>query len=70
MLSSSVVARLYFSAGTACIVSPVEQIKYLGQELNIPLALGNAGELTQTLNDRILAIQYGEEESEWSHVVE
>ena len=59
-----------FGAGTACIVSPVKNIGYQGTDYAIPLALGNAGELTQRLADTIMAIQYGELEHPWSVVID
>jgi hypothetical protein len=59
-----------FGAGTACIVSPVKNIGYMGRDYGIPLALGNAGELTQRLADTIMAIQYGELEHRWSVVID
>jgi len=59
-----------FGAGTACIVSPVKNIGYEGTDYAIPLALGNAGELTQRLADTIMSIQYGEVEHPWSVVID
>lgn len=58
-----------FGAGTACIVSPVKGIGYMGKDYEIPLALGNAGKLTQRLADTIMDIQYGKVEHPWSVVI-
>ena len=55
-----------FGAGTACIVSPVEEISYLGKSYKVPLALGKAGEYATHFNDTILGIQYGDIPSDWS----
>jgi branched-chain amino acid aminotransferase len=62
-----------FGAGTACIVSPVNGIRYMDKDIAIPLDPldGNkqAGPLASRLNDLLLKIQYGQVESEWSVVV-
>ncbi|ORX57563.1 branched-chain amino acid aminotransferase II [Hesseltinella vesiculosa] len=62
-----------FGAGTACIVSPIKAIEYLGEELAIPLDPSNpesqAGPYTKRFNDAIMDIQYGDVESPWSVVV-
>jgi len=60
-----------FGVGTACIVSPIKEVSYLGKEYSIPLDKSNpsakAGPLANRLYDTILAIQYGELEHEgWS----
>ena len=52
-----------FGAGTAAIVSPVNNIGYKGEDIAIPLDAANpdaqAGPLTSKLMDAILDIQYG-----------
>ncbi|KAI8148502.1 aminotransferase [Fennellomyces sp. T-0311] len=62
-----------FGAGTACIVSPVKIIEYLGEDLKIPLdpkdPSAQAGPVTTRINNAILDIQYGEVEHPWSVVV-
>ncbi|KAI8069730.1 aminotransferase [Gongronella butleri] len=62
-----------FGAGTACIVSPIKAINYLGEDLNIPLdpkdPQSQAGPYTKRFNDTIMDIQYGDVESDWSIVV-
>ncbi|KAI7870310.1 aminotransferase [Spinellus fusiger] len=62
-----------FGAGTACIVSPIKAIEYMGEELVIPLdpndATSQAGPYTKRFNDAIMNIQYGEVEHPWSVVV-
>eukprot|EP01012_Entosiphon_sulcatum_P028613 TRINITY_DN3464_c0_g1_i1.p1 TRINITY_DN3464_c0_g1~~TRINITY_DN3464_c0_g1_i1.p1 ORF type:complete len:382 (+),score=71.05 TRINITY_DN3464_c0_g1_i1:31-1176(+) len=52
-----------FGAGTAAIVSQVSCLGYRGVDLNIPAPNKS---LALRLMDRILAIQYGEVEHEWS----
>lgn len=62
-----------FGAGTAAIVSPIKQIKYNQDVMDIPLGSkpGNkAGELTSRIADTILGIQYGEISHKWSVVVD
>lgn len=62
-----------FGAGTACIVSPIKTIEYLGEDLTIPLdpndSTSQAGPYTKRFNDTIMDIQYGDLESPWSIVV-
>ncbi|KAI9321794.1 aminotransferase [Dichotomocladium elegans] len=62
-----------FGAGTACIVSPVKLIEYMGEELHIPLDPSNpssqAGPLTKRFNDAMMDIQYGDVEHPWSKVI-
>eukprot|EP00128_Syssomonas_multiformis_P010699 Colp12_sorted_trinity150504_noHs@23158 len=60
-----------FGAGTACIISPVKEVRYMEKDYSIPLGGpgGLSGELAHRLNDTILGIQYGEIPHEWSVVV-
>ncbi|GAN11388.1 branched-chain amino acid aminotransferase, cytosolic [Mucor ambiguus] len=62
-----------FGAGTACVVSPIKEIGYMGEDIKIPLdpkdAQSQAGPYTRRFNDAINAIQYGEVEHPWSVVV-
>ncbi len=46
-----------FATGTAAVISPVGQICYKGEDLQV--ADGQTGELSQTLYEEITAIQYG-----------
>ncbi|KAI5960556.1 BAT2 [Candida pseudojiufengensis] len=58
-----------FGAGTAAVVSPIKHIGYKGEDINIPVILGNSGELAAQIADWISKIQYGEEEyKDWSRV--
>jgi len=59
-----------FGSGTAAIVSPVNKIFYNGKDHIVPCKNNTAGELTTRLMNTILAIQYGEQPSPWSVVVE
>ncbi|KAG0190985.1 hypothetical protein DFQ28_001149 [Apophysomyces sp. BC1034] len=62
-----------FGAGTACIVSPIKTIEYMGEDLAIPLDPNDpteqAGPYTKAFNEAIMNIQYGEVEHPWSVVV-
>ncbi|KAN0048170.1 hypothetical protein ACTA71_002565 [Dictyostelium dimigraforme] len=60
-----------FGAGTAAIVSPIESISYKGENYKIPIDTSlNCGPLTKRISDSILAIQYGETNSDWSVIVD
>ncbi|KAN0000959.1 hypothetical protein ACTFIZ_001388 [Dictyostelium cf. discoideum] len=60
-----------FGAGTAAIVSPIESISYKGENYNIPIDSSlNCGPLTKRISDSIMAIQYGETDSDWSIIVD
>ncbi|RKP05492.1 aminotransferase [Thamnocephalis sphaerospora] len=63
-----------FGAGTACIVSPIKRIQYMGEDIMVPLDPSDptcqAGPITRRLNDELLAIQYGEIEHPWSVVID
>lgn len=61
--------RIYeaFGAGTAAIVSPVQQFTYLDHEYKIPIEEAKgAGALTQKIVKMLQDIQYGRvEHPEW-----
>ncbi|CAK9440259.1 uncharacterized protein LODBEIA_P43590 [Lodderomyces beijingensis] len=60
-----------FGAGTAAVVSPIKNIGYKGEDIDVPVALGNSGELTAQIAEWIRKIQYGEEEyKDWSRVAQ
>ncbi|KAM9955859.1 hypothetical protein ACTFIW_002064 [Dictyostelium discoideum] len=60
-----------FGAGTAAIVSPIESISYKGENYSIPIDTSlNCGPLTKRISDSIMAIQYGETNSDWSVIVD
>lgn len=59
-----------FGSGTAALVSPIKLIGWNGEDISVPLAAGEAGELTVQVADWIKKIQYGEDEFQgWSRVV-
>lgn len=58
-----------FGAGTACVVSPIERISYLGSDLHIPTMEQEKPifiELKNALND----IQYGKIDHPWAVVID
>lgn len=59
-----------FGAGTAAVVSPIKEIGYHGEQIDVPLQEGKqAGQLTEQVAAWISEIQYGEVEHPWSFVV-
>ncbi|KAI8882218.1 branched-chain amino acid aminotransferase II [Backusella circina FSU 941] len=62
-----------FGCGTACVVSPIKTIGYMGEDLDIPLDPNNpnaqAGPYTARINKAIHDIQYGVVEHPWSVVI-
>lgn len=60
-----------FGAGTAAIVSPVRKIEWKGKLVDCSLRDDEeSGEIALRMKEWIEAIQYGEEEHEWSHRVD
>jgi branched-chain amino acid aminotransferase len=59
-----------FGAGTAAVVSPIRSIAWKGKQVACGLAdHEESGEIARRMKDWIEAIQYGDEEHEWSHHV-
>ena len=58
-----------FGAGTAAVVSPVDKIGYLGEDIEIPVGEDGMGPLSRPLWERLVGIQKGVIESDWSVVV-
>lgn len=60
-----------FGSGTAALVSPIRNIGWRGEDISVPLAAGEAGELTIQMSEWIKKIQYGEEEYKgWSKLIQ
>lgn len=58
-----------FGSGTAAIVSPIRSIAWKGNVVKCGLAdHEETGEIALRMKDWMEAIQYGDEEHEWSHV--
>jgi len=58
-----------FGAGTAAVVSPVDKIGYLGEDIEIPVGEDGMGPLSRPLWERLVGIQKGAVESDWNVVV-
>ncbi|KAI5467735.1 aminotransferase [Mariannaea sp. PMI_226] len=58
-----------FGAGTAAIVSPIRNISWKGNLINCGLAENEeSGEIALKMKEWMEAIQYGDEEHEWSYI--
>jgi len=57
-----------FGAGTAAVISPVDRIGYLGEDISIPVGEDGMGPLSRPLWERLIGIQWGTIESDWSVV--
>lgn len=58
-----------FGAGTACVVSPIERINYLGSDLHIP-TMEQASPLFNELKTTLSDIQYGRIDHPWSRKID
>ncbi|KAI9214240.1 hypothetical protein DS838_000882 [Geotrichum bryndzae] len=59
-----------FGSGTAAVVSPIKEIGWKGNDINVPLQEGKqSGPLTEAVAKWIGDIQYGVVEHPWSQVV-
>ncbi|XP_020808315.1 branched-chain-amino-acid aminotransferase, cytosolic [Drosophila serrata] len=58
-----------FGAGTACVVSPVNRINYLGQDLYIP-TMEQEKPVHELIRDTLTDIQYGKVDHPWSVVID
>lgn len=54
-----------FGSGTACVVSPISSIEYLGRILPIP-TIEHSKPLYSRIRDHLFAIQYGHVEHPWA----
>jgi branched-chain amino acid aminotransferase len=58
-----------FGTGTAAVISPVDRIGYLGEDIHIPVGHDGMGPLSRPFWERLVSIQKGEIESDWNVVV-
>ncbi|KAF9651969.1 branched-chain amino acid aminotransferase II [Thelephora ganbajun] len=58
-----------FGTGTAAIISPVDRIGYLGEDIDIPVGEDGMGPLSRPFWERLVGIQRGGIESDWNVVV-
>jgi branched-chain amino acid aminotransferase len=62
-----------FAAGTAWFVTPISQIHFRGNDIDIPMAKGDIGAYADTVRSWLKGIMWGcdgMESHEWGHVVE
>ncbi|CAK8671937.1 branched-chain-amino-acid aminotransferase, cytosolic-like [Clavelina lepadiformis] len=57
-----------FGTGTACVVCPVERIRYMGKDYHIP-TMENGPYVAKKYYKQLTDIQYGKVQHEWSHTV-
>jgi branched-chain amino acid aminotransferase len=59
-----------FGAGTAAIISPIKEIGFNGNSINVPLQDGKeAGPIAESVHKWLTDIQYGVEKHDWAVVV-
>lgn len=58
-----------FGSGTACIVSPISSISYLGNEIKIPTT-EHSKPLYNRIRDQLYAIQYGHIKHPWAQLID
>lgn len=58
-----------FGTGTACVVSPIERIQYLGSDLLIP-TMEQEKPMFGRIRDTLTAIQYGKIDHPWAVVID
>lgn len=58
-----------FGAGTACVVSPIERINYMGTDLLIP-TMEQEKPLFNRIKNTLTAIQYGKIEHPWAVLID
>lgn len=56
-------------AGTAAVISPVNRIRYLDEDVHIPTGPDGMGPVSRPLWQRLSAIQTGAIEHPWSFLV-
>ncbi|KAK0554728.1 branched-chain-amino-acid aminotransferase [Tilletia horrida] len=59
-----------FGAGTAAVVSPVNRLGYLGEQIDIPVGEDGVGPITKAMLTAITKIQLGQVEHPWSVPIE
>jgi branched-chain amino acid aminotransferase len=58
-----------FGTGTAAVISPVDRIGYLGEDVHIPTGPDGMGPVSRPLWKQLVGIQTGQIEHPWSVVV-
>lgn len=58
-----------FGTGTAAVISPVDKIGYLGEDIEIPVGEDGMGPLSRPFWEQLVKIQRGAIESDWNVVL-
>lgn len=58
-----------FGAGTAAVISPVDRIGYLGEDVLIPTGKDGMGPISRPIWEELVGRQTGAIESDWSVIV-
>ncbi|KZT10638.1 branched-chain amino acid aminotransferase II [Laetiporus sulphureus 93-53] len=59
----------FFGTGTASVVTPVERINYLGEDITLPVGSDGMGPVSRPLWHQLIGIQTGKTSHPWSIVV-
>lgn len=54
-----------FGTGTACVVSPIERISYLGEDVFIP-TMEHQNPIFDAIKTELTDIQYGKKDHPWA----
>lgn len=60
----------FFGTGTAAVISPVDRIGYLGQDLHIPVGPDGMGPISRPIWKKLVGIQTGKISHPWSVLVD
>ncbi|EKM60902.1 uncharacterized protein PHACADRAFT_247124 [Phanerochaete carnosa HHB-10118-sp] len=60
----------FFGTGTAAVISPVDRIGYLGQDLHIPVGADGMGPVSRPVWKQLVGIQTGKIPHPWSVLVD
>jgi branched-chain amino acid aminotransferase len=58
-----------FGAGTAAVISPVDKIGYMGEDILIPTGKDGMGPVSRPIWEELVGRQTGTIESDWSVLV-
>lgn len=58
-----------FGCGTACVVSPVNRIHYMGEDISIP-TMKQHNPIFQQLKTELTDIQYGRKDHPWAVAID
>ncbi|XP_065169337.1 branched-chain-amino-acid aminotransferase, cytosolic [Atheta coriaria] len=58
-----------FGSGTACVVSPVKSVEYMGEEIPVP-TMDHQSPLFRRISDTLSGIQYGKIKHPWAQTID